>query len=256
MAINGDDGNDKLVGNNKNDEINGRGGNDILEGRGGNDILNGNAGDDRLLGANGNDALNGGSGNDRLDGGAGTDILGGGGGNDILVGGPGDDSLNGGNGDDIVFGGAGQDTLTGGAGRDIFYLGFPRSSDSETVANITDLTAEDTLVFENLDLQRPGNLSRSSSSSETFVFDGARGKLYYSAYGQDLSTRVQVANLPVGLTAKDLNIFTLGVDTLTPTYLPSLSSLSRQRASVIDLDDLSSASKNLTTTPANFNPLI
>ena len=55
-------------------------------------ILNGNAGDDMLVGADGNDTLNGGAGKDTLNGGMGNDILDGGAGNDVLSGGNGNDT--------------------------------------------------------------------------------------------------------------------------------------------------------------------
>ncbi|PQJ62708.1 Ig-like domain-containing protein [Photobacterium angustum] len=58
-----------------NDTLNGNGGNDILLGDGGNDTLNGGDGDDLLLGGYGNDTLSGGDGNDILTGGAGRDLF-------------------------------------------------------------------------------------------------------------------------------------------------------------------------------------
>jgi hypothetical protein len=63
--------------------------------------LNGNGGNDVLIGGSNTDQLNGGAGHDLLVGGGGIDILVGGDGNDILIGGGGRDTLTGGAGDDV-----------------------------------------------------------------------------------------------------------------------------------------------------------
>ncbi|MDD2950190.1 MAG: calcium-binding protein [Sulfuricurvum sp.] len=63
-------------------EVNGNVGNDTLIGSLADDSLNGGKGDDALYGGNGNDQLDGGSGNDILDGEAGSDSMSGGDGND------------------------------------------------------------------------------------------------------------------------------------------------------------------------------
>lgn len=55
--------------------------------------LDGQGGDDTLIGGSGNDTLTGGFGNDSLQGGAGNDIFSGGTGNDIIEGGAGDDTV-------------------------------------------------------------------------------------------------------------------------------------------------------------------
>ncbi len=78
QVINGNGGDDWLVGSRNNDVINGGDGNDTLWGWDGNDTLNGNAGDDQLNGEWGNDVLLGGDGNDSMDGGPQTDTLDGG----------------------------------------------------------------------------------------------------------------------------------------------------------------------------------
>ncbi len=83
--IEGDEGNDVLIGGPAIDTVWGGEGNDILVGGDGDDLLDGDAsndgskaqagGDDVLLGGAGADALQGGLGSDRLDGGPGNDIL-------------------------------------------------------------------------------------------------------------------------------------------------------------------------------------
>src|SRR5260221_270892 len=97
-----------------------------------NNILNGNFGDDTLIGGAGGDSLSGGDGNNSESGGAGDDIIyaglgndsaDGGAGNDFIIGDAGHDSLVGGTGDDYLQGDAGNDNLTGGDGNDNLYGG-------------------------------------------------------------------------------------------------------------------------------------
>ena len=73
--------------------INGGEGNDSLTGFG---QLNGNAGDDMLVGGAYAQTINGGDGADQLYGGGGDDALNGGAGEDLFVGGAGNDTINGG----------------------------------------------------------------------------------------------------------------------------------------------------------------
>lgn len=130
--VNGEGGNDTLIGSTAadtlnggegNDSILGRDGNDLLTGGNGNDILNGGAGDDQLDAGAGNDGLSGWTGNDRLIGGDDNDTLYGGDGNDTLDSGAGDDTAQGGLGDDEVNGDAGTDILTGGVGDGVAQAG-------------------------------------------------------------------------------------------------------------------------------------
>ena len=87
ISIEGEDGDDSLIGSSYNDLLDGGTGNDTLSGGLGDDIFNGGDGNDVLNGADGNDSLDGGAGNDTLnpgydlnsfdevDGGAGDDLL-------------------------------------------------------------------------------------------------------------------------------------------------------------------------------------
>jgi Ca2+-binding RTX toxin-like protein len=84
LTINGNNGNNTLVGTAHADTLNGNGGNDILNGGGGADVIDGGAGNDVLNGSGGADSLIGGTGNDTLvwdpldagaQGGTGTDTL-------------------------------------------------------------------------------------------------------------------------------------------------------------------------------------
>lgn len=110
LLINGDGGNDTIVGAAIDDSINGGSGNDSIRGGSGDDVLNGN---------DGNDTLNGGAGNDVLTGGSGADGLSGFTGNDVLNGNSEDDTLFGGDGNDTLLGASGNDTAIGGNGVDV-----------------------------------------------------------------------------------------------------------------------------------------
>ncbi len=125
LLINGNDGDDVIIGSSIDDTINGGFGNDSIRGGAGNDVLNGDEGNDTLNGGSGDDVLTGGggadglsgfSGNDLLNGNADDDTLFGGGGNDTLLAGSGNDTAVGGDGADIVNGQGGTDVLVGGSG--------------------------------------------------------------------------------------------------------------------------------------------
>jgi Ca2+-binding RTX toxin-like protein len=73
--VEGDDGDDTILGSNRNDR---------LEGDAGNDVVKGNHGNDKLIGDDGRDTLKGGAGDDHLDGGNDRDRLFGDSGNDNI----------------------------------------------------------------------------------------------------------------------------------------------------------------------------
>jgi Ca2+-binding RTX toxin-like protein len=88
-VINGDNGNNRIVGTNQADLIHGRGGNDLINAQNGADQVFGDEGDDNIGGGGGNDFMDGGIGNDYAQGGSGGDdtLYGGAGtGRDRLVG--------------------------------------------------------------------------------------------------------------------------------------------------------------------------
>ena len=155
--INGDEGNNILIGLEEDDDIYGFGGNDLVSGRGGIDFMDGGAGVDRLdysysgggwhidllaqvafslggpteevvanfenvFGSQSNDRIYGTNGANDLKGGAGQDILDGRAGNDVVEGEAGDDHLYGSGGEDILAGGPGNDILFGGALSDRFVI--------------------------------------------------------------------------------------------------------------------------------------
>ena len=102
--------------------------------------LQGNQGNDTLIGGSGNDFIKGLAGNDSIVGGDGKDTLYGGVGNDTILGGLGDDKIKGDNGDDSIDGGdgadvinarAGRDSVIGGPGADVLQLGKKAQHDDD-----------------------------------------------------------------------------------------------------------------------------
>lgn len=123
LLINGDDGDDVIVGSSIDETINGGAGNDSLRGTDGNDLLNGDEGEDTLNGGAGDDSLIGGAGADGLSGFTGNDLLNGNSDDDTLFGSAGDDTLLAGSGNDTVIGGDGADFVNGQGGTDVLVGG-------------------------------------------------------------------------------------------------------------------------------------
>ena len=135
-VIEGTDGDDTLIGDDRNEAITAFAGNDLVRTGGGDNIAYGNQGNDTLEGGDGSDILSGGrdddliltgngynyafgnKGSDRIEGGEAIDFFYGGQDNDTLRGNAGDDWLLGDKGDDRVEGGDGNDLIAGGAGAD------------------------------------------------------------------------------------------------------------------------------------------
>jgi len=101
-TIEGDSGDNILIGTPGNDVIVGLGGNDIILGNGGNDTICGGDGDDIIRGGSGDDAIFGDAGKDLILGEAGDDNLRGKGGADRIIGGSGDDTIKGNGGNDLL----------------------------------------------------------------------------------------------------------------------------------------------------------
>ncbi len=96
VILNGDDGNDSVVGGKGDDCLQGGSGNDTLSGGDGSDQLSGGDGADQLRGDKGQDTLHGDWGNDQLEGGADSDLF-------LLSDGDDLDTVNGGLGFDTVI---------------------------------------------------------------------------------------------------------------------------------------------------------
>src|SRR4051812_45632512 len=113
--IEGFDGNDLL----QIDESNGKIRIGVqIQGDAGDDTIIGGSGNDFIVGSDGNDSLIGGGGTDFFFGGLDDDEIFGGDGRDHIRGGEGDDTLNGNNGNDDILGEVGDDVISGGRHND------------------------------------------------------------------------------------------------------------------------------------------
>jgi Ca2+-binding RTX toxin-like protein len=166
-VINGDEGNDTLIGGDGADTLNGGAGNDTVDGKRGGDVLSGGIGFDSadyrfeqadlILSIDGvaNESGGGaqgdnlqldierivsGAGDDRITGSAADNSITAREGNDTVLGLDGNDSIDGDGGNDSIVGGDGNDVLTGGAGADTHVGG--NGGDSF----ITDEGTRDTLI--------------------------------------------------------------------------------------------------------------
>lgn len=131
MQINGDAGDDTLIGGAGADSLLGGDGNDHVTGGSGAAMVFGNAGDDVLVASAGASTVYGGQGNDLItvqNTGVG----------EFLSGDLGDDTIIGGTGPDTLIGGGGQDVMTGGGGANVYI--YSAISDSTVTApdSITD----------------------------------------------------------------------------------------------------------------------
>jgi Ca2+-binding RTX toxin-like protein len=147
------------TGNALDNAIEGADGNDKLVGQAGLDSLRGNAGDDTLTGGTGNDVLDGGTGKDVLNGGAGNDSLYGREGADVMIGGAGNDSYHVDSTDDVV-----EELANGGI--DIIWT----SVSMDLAANIENAALEEDLTVNGNDLN---NTIYGSSGNEAIA--GGKG---------------------------------------------------------------------------------
>jgi Ca2+-binding RTX toxin-like protein len=134
VEVDGDKGNDTIIGGSGNDHLKGGPGKDSISGGAGNDVLEGEQGNDSIAGGAGLDLIDGGTGKDNCSGGDDDDTILGAQGNDILTGELGDDRLRGGTGKDDCDGGDGNDDIDGGASRDR-VTGGPGTDDFNETSN-------------------------------------------------------------------------------------------------------------------------
>ena len=157
--IQGNGGNNNLLGSFGDDTLYGQAGNDNLFGLGGNDILLGEAGNDQIYGGLGNDYMDGGSGNDRI-----YDL----GGNNTILGGAGNDTIFAGFGTNLIDGGSGNDTIYLAFGRDTIALA--RGNGNDTIYNYSagstrfNLTAG--LGYNDMTIVQDGNNSLIKAGTE------------------------------------------------------------------------------------------
>lgn len=119
------------------DESGGFLGGALLQGNGGDDEILGTRAADFLGGGGGKDVVKAGGGADVVLGGSGDDDLAGGDGADVILGGDGDDRIGGGGGADRIYGGDGEDVISGDEGRDVLSGGD--SADRFVFASVSDL---------------------------------------------------------------------------------------------------------------------
>jgi Ca2+-binding RTX toxin-like protein len=174
--------------------------------------LNGQNGDDYIVGGAAGDSLHGGNDSDTIYGQAGADTITGDTGNDFIHGDAGNDTLNGGAGNDTIYGGLDRDTLVGGAGLDTFV--FDTAASSSNTDRIVDFAvADDHIAFDHTvfaALQTAPSSSTLAASNfhigagattadEHVIYDSAAGKLYYDADGSGAGAQQLVATLTAGL---------------------------------------------------------
>ncbi len=134
--LSGDEGNDRLFGDNNRFDLDDRvGDDDVIDGGDGADFILGGGGDDRIYGEAGFDLIWGGGGHDTIDAGDDGGEAYGESGDDVMSAGDGRDTMEGGLGDDVVKGGEGNDSLFGHVeGIDaIESLGFEGRSDDDEI---------------------------------------------------------------------------------------------------------------------------
>lgn len=124
-----------------------------------------------IKGTDANDTLTGSLSAETLYGLDGNDVIRAGGGNDTVWGGNGNDGLNGDAGNDIINGGTGNDVMYGGMGNDVDRYIFSIGHGRDTVIDIDDTTARDSLEF----------LSINSTAA---VFSRLGNDLQISGYGK------------------------------------------------------------------------
>ena len=217
QTLNGNAGNNTLIGLQGTDTLNGGAGNDILEGGSEADSLRGGLGDDVYYVDNAADAVfevfnegtdtilssvtyslagrfvevmtltgvaninaTGNSQAQTLNGNAGNNTLIGLASNDILIGGLGLDRLEGGDNDDVLIGGTSFDTLIGGNGADRFQFGRALAADADHVVDFT--VGVDKLAFNATDYGLAnGSLGDANFTSGNAPVGGSAQFVYDSA---------------------------------------------------------------------------
>lgn len=175
-ALDGGDGDDRLMGDAATLFGSGKGGNDQLEGGAGDDVLFGDAVTMKDKATGGADVLSGGEGDDWLYGDAqfwtagtkgGADRLDGGAGDDHLIGGRGDDRLTGGEGADwFVFApGSGRDVVTDFSAADgdrldlgAFYTGFDQLRWTDTADGVRLTMGGDSILLQGVHALSAGDV--------------------------------------------------------------------------------------------------
>ncbi|MBD3884310.1 cadherin domain-containing protein [Phormidium tenue FACHB-886] len=189
---------------------------DLLLGRGA-IAGTGNSLNNTITGNDVSNSLTGGAGNDVLLGSRGNDTLVGGSDNDTMTGGSGKDRLIGGSGNDRLTGEVGKDRLTGGKGKDRFCFSKAQKNNADTITDFR--AADDTICISRKGFSKALNRGRISAdrfvlgsqaenSDNRFIYEQAKGALFYDADGTGGTAQVQIAQLKNGtaLTRADIYI--------------------------------------------------
>ena len=141
LTINGNNGDNNIVGSNNDDVITVGNGDNLIAGLAGNDIITAGNGDNTISDGDGNDTITVGNGNNTITAGNGNDTVTAGNhannitvgngndkitvgnGNNTIVAGNGADNIQAGNGNDFITVGSGNDTITVGNGNDTILAG-------------------------------------------------------------------------------------------------------------------------------------
>lgn len=223
-------GNDEIKGSSGNDYLIAYSGNDWVYGNSGNDVIDGGSGEDNLFGGKGSDtyyvdnvkdkiseditdkdidsvysSVNyfalGGIENIYLIGTKPSNATGNQSDN-VLKGSVSKNTLVGNDGNDYLSGGAGKDTLTGGNGKDIFAFNTLAKSSDDKITDFhsgLDKIEIDSSVFKSLN----NSFSKGSyiygkkaiDFNDYFIFDSAKGKLFYDEDGNGPTKSLLIATL-------------------------------------------------------------
>ena len=218
----------RMIGNDARNYLQGFAGNDLLQGQGGDDILNGGTGNDILDGGAGSDtasfklgattgamvdlsnagAQDTGYGSDlfrSIENLEGTDF------NDTLSGDSKANAISGLGGDDMIRGRGGNDTLTGGTGADRFFFESASANGVDTLRDFQ--SGVDKLVFSTDDGYAAGaglTFGKGAVGSDAqFIYDAQTRSLFYDADGAGGAAATKLAVMTgVGgaVTAADIQV--------------------------------------------------
>ncbi len=201
-------GNDTLRGGAGDDTLDGDSNSDVIFGGSGDDLIDAGSGTDEVFGDSGDDTIDGGSASDTIDGGSGDDDIDGGTSADVISGRSGDDLIRGDSGGDSMGGGSGNDTLSGGTGHDSLDGG---SGHDRMFGGANDDTLEGTLGNDYLD-GGSGDDNLSGGSHDDRLDGGTGQDTLSGGTGADIFVFGGVSDSPHGLTRDVITDFEAGVD--------------------------------------------
>ena len=247
--INGNSGNNHLLGGLGDDTLEGKGGKDTLEGGLGDDIYyidnindvvveQADAGIDKVSSSVNYSLSNHveqlfltGSGNTAATGNNLDNIIYGNDGHNLLLGAEGNDSLNGGMGNDTLDGGAGNDTLVGGLSDDIYLFGLNSGRD---IINNMDALGNDKVLFDAGIQAEQVWLRQLGDDLEVSIIGTANSIKIQDWYSGDATKRIDSLQLATGNTLLENEVQTLvnAMAAFAPPPLGQTSLSATQQASL------------------------